>query len=43
MQRIRNLAAHVLGQPDEQGALEELAALSTLARWIDAATVVGAS
>jgi len=43
MQRVRNLAAQGLGQPSEQEALEEVAALSTLARWIDAATVVRAS
>lgn len=37
---IRNLATHTLDQPDEQPALEVLAALSVLARWIDEAEVV---
>lgn len=37
---IRNITTHSLEQPDEQIALEYLAALSVLARWIDAATVV---
>jgi hypothetical protein len=40
MQAIRNPATHDLAQPDEQVALEYLAALSVLARWIDGATVV---
>jgi Protein of unknown function (Hypoth_ymh) len=43
VQRIRNLATHELDQPVEQEAIEELAALSTLARWIDTATVVRTS
>jgi hypothetical protein len=34
MERIRNLATHLLDQPDEQVALEHLAALSVLARWV---------
>jgi hypothetical protein len=32
---IRNSAAHGLGELDEQSALERLAALSLLARWVD--------
>ncbi len=36
---IRNLATHRLDQPDEDEALELLAALSALARWIDEAEV----
>lgn len=36
---IRNPATHTLDQPDEQTALELLAALSVLARWIDQAEV----
>lgn len=39
-QLIRNLATHTGTQPDEQSALEELAALSGLARMIDRAKVV---
>jgi hypothetical protein len=39
---IRNLATHDLTEPDHQEALEFLAALSVLARWIDAAQVVHA-
>lgn len=39
-QLIRNLATHTGAQPDEQSALEELAALSGLARLIDRAKVV---
>jgi len=39
-QLIRNLATHTGAQPDEQNALEELAALSGLARLIDRAKVV---
>lgn len=34
-QRIRNLASHSVDEPAEQVALEELAALSVLSRWID--------
>jgi hypothetical protein len=40
MMAIRNLATHDLDEPPEQEALERLAALSVLARWIDAAEVV---
>ncbi len=40
IQRIRNLATHSTDEPEEQVALEELAALSVLARWIDEAEVV---
>lgn len=36
---IRNLSTHTLDQPEEQRALELLAALSVLARWIDEAEV----
>ncbi|MFZ0168987.1 MAG: TIGR02391 family protein [Candidatus Dormiibacterota bacterium] len=36
---IRNLATHSVDQPPEQLALEQLAALSVLARWIDEALV----
>jgi hypothetical protein len=37
---VRNPASHeVLGDIDEQHALEQLAAFSLLARWVDAATV----
>jgi hypothetical protein len=39
-QLIRNLATHTGSQPDEQDALEQLAALSALARLIDRAKVV---
>lgn len=39
MMAIRNLATHDLNEPDEQVALEQLAALSVLARWIDDAKV----
>jgi len=42
MARIRNLATHGVEEFDEQEALEQLAALSVLARWIDAADVVSA-
>jgi Protein of unknown function (Hypoth_ymh) len=34
---IRNLATHRPEEPDEQVALEQLAAMSSLARWVDAA------
>jgi hypothetical protein len=37
---IRNLATHRLEEPEEQVALEQLAALSVIARWVDAAMVV---
>jgi hypothetical protein len=40
MMRIRNLATHGDEEPEEQDALEQLAALSVLARWIDRAAVV---
>jgi hypothetical protein len=40
MARIRNLATHAIGELDESEALEQLAALSVLARWIDAAIVL---
>jgi hypothetical protein len=37
---VRNPASHeILGDMDEQHALEQLAAFSLLARWVDAATV----
>jgi hypothetical protein len=39
MLAIRNPATHDLAQPDGQVALEYLAALSILARWIDEAEV----
>ncbi len=39
MQGIRNIATHNLKEPDEQEALELLAALSVLARWIERAEV----
>ena len=39
-QLIRNLATHTGAQPDEQDALEQLAALSMLARLIEPAKVV---
>lgn len=42
MARIRNPATHGVEEFDEQEALEQLAALSVLARWIDAADVVSA-
>jgi Protein of unknown function (Hypoth_ymh) len=35
MMAIRNPATHDLTEPDDQAALEQLAALSVLARWID--------
>lgn len=37
---IRNRSSHGAGEVDEQVALEQLAGLSVLARWIDAADVV---
>ncbi|KAB1884078.1 restriction endonuclease [Microbacterium maritypicum] len=37
---IRNPASHDEGDLDEQAALEQLAALSVLARWVDEASVV---
>jgi hypothetical protein len=40
MQAIRNIATHLGDEPDEQDALEQLAALSVLARWIDSASVL---
>src|SRR5207237_1367290 len=36
---IRNVVAHSVDAPDRQVALEHLACLSTLARWIDGAEV----
>lgn len=39
MEAIRNWAAHTLDEADEQIALEYLAALSVLARWVEAAAV----
>ena len=39
---IRNIAAHDLAEPEQQLALEQLAALSLLARWIEAAEVIRA-
>ena len=39
-QLIRNLATHTGAQPDEQSALEQLAALNGLARLIDRAKVL---
>ena len=42
-QGIRNLTAHGPTEPTEQKALEFLAALSVLARWVDTAEVVAAS
>ena len=41
-QGIRNLRAHPSGDITEQEALEQLAALSVLARWVDACKVVHA-
>ena len=38
-QGIRNLVSHNTDDVDEQVALEHLAALSVLARWVDTATV----
>lgn len=40
MQAIRNISTHLPAEPDEQMALEQLAAMSVLARWIDLAEVV---
>lgn len=40
---IPNVQSHSSAQPDEQEALEALAALSLLARWIDSAQVDGTS
>ena len=40
---IRNLTAHTTDELDEQEALEYLAALSVLARWVDKATVFAQS
>lgn len=40
---IRNIASHNTDEPDEQISLEYLAAMSVLARWIDAAEVVTAT
>jgi hypothetical protein len=39
MMAIRNIVTHLPDELDEQGALEQLAALSVLARWIDEARV----
>lgn len=39
---IRNSAAHGLGELDEQLALERLATLSLLARWVEDCEVVRA-
>jgi hypothetical protein len=39
---IRNSAAHGLGELDEQAALERLAALSLLARWVDECDLIEA-
>jgi hypothetical protein len=39
MEGIRNWAAHSIDEADEQAALEYLAALSVLARWVESATV----
>jgi hypothetical protein len=36
---IRNPASHDEGELDEQSALEQLAASSVLARWVDGAAV----
>jgi hypothetical protein len=38
-QAIRNLAAHDISGTEEAEALEQLAALSLLARWVDGASV----
>jgi hypothetical protein len=40
---IRNWAAHSIDTADEQVALEYLAALSVLARWVDQCEVLSAS
>lgn len=42
MMAVRNVATHEAEDDDEQRALEQLAALSVLARWIDEADVVTA-
>ena len=39
---IRNSVAHGAGQLDEQAAVERLAALSLLARWVDECDLVEA-
>jgi hypothetical protein len=39
---IRNSAAHGLGELDEQVALEQLATLSLLARWVDECDLIEA-
>lgn len=39
MEGIRNISTHLSKEPEEQVALEQLAALSVLARWIDEAEV----
>jgi hypothetical protein len=39
MLAIRNLTTHSVDQPDEQAALESLAALSVLARWVETSLV----
>ncbi len=39
---IRNLTTHTTTQPEPDVALESLAALSLLARWIDIAQVITA-
>lgn len=43
MLRIRNLATHGVDELDPQEALEQLAALSVLARWIETAEVLEAT
>jgi hypothetical protein len=40
MKAIRNIVTHRHEQPDPQTALEQLAALSVLARWVDEADVL---
>jgi len=42
-QAIRNLVSHLVDEPEEEVALEELAALSVLARWADTAEIERAS
>jgi hypothetical protein len=37
MMAIRNIVSHNLAVPDEAGALQQLAALSVLATWVDQA------
>jgi hypothetical protein len=42
MMAIRNIVTHNLPTPDEADAVQQLAALSVLATWVDQARLAGA-